>query len=116
MSNKKRSEKIIKQKQLEDDISSCDNIEYIDYDKIKNFKYKITEDQTYITVKCFFNGNKWICPNPYAEKLCDYIENWYMSTECIKTRSIVMPSRVFDDVLDKMTQTINYDNIILSEL
>lgn len=139
MPNKKKTRKLSKQKQettpvvtevshSEDDISVSNNsdnevicekpfdgIEYVDYDKIKNFKYKMTNDEKYVTVKCFFNGKKWICPNPHAENLCDYVENWYMSTEYIKTRLIVMPSSVFDDVLHKMSSQ-NSEPIILSEL
>lgn len=99
----------------ETNVKTFEGIEYVDYDKIKNFKYKITNDEKYVTVKCFFNGKKWICPNPHAEHLCDYVENWYMSTEYIKTRLIVMPLQVFDDVLKKMS-SINSDPIILSEL
>lgn len=90
--------------------------EYVDYDRIKDFKYKMTGDEKYVTVKCFFNGKKWLCPNPHAEELCNSIENWYMSTEYIKTRLIVMPLTVFDDVLYKMTHVANLDQLVLSEL
>ena len=90
--------------------------EYVDYDRIKDFKYKMTGDEKYVTVKCFFNGEKWLCPNPHAEELCNSIENWYMSTEYIKTRLIVMPLTVFDDVLYKMTHVENLDQLVLSEL
>lgn len=92
-----------------------EGVEYVDYDRIKDFKYKMTGDEKFITVKCFFNGKKWICPNPHAEDLCDSVENWYMSTEYIKTRLIVMPLTVFNDVLNKMS-SVNTEPIILSEL
>lgn len=51
--------------------------DYINYEKIKDSK------EGDIIVKCYYNGIKWICPNPNNVKLCDDVYQWYTSSHKI---------------------------------
>jgi hypothetical protein len=87
------------------------NIEYIDYNMISKIKYKAIKGEDNIKVKCFYNGDKWICPNPFNTNLCNEIENWYNSSHCMKLREILMSMEQFKNVV-----FFKNDPIILSEL
>jgi hypothetical protein len=90
-------------------------IEYVDYDLIKNIKYKINKDEKHVKVKCFYNGNKWVCPNPLNNNLCEYVENWYSSTHLVKMREIHMSLDMFNIMMNSIIARSN-EPIILSEL
>ncbi len=64
-------------------------IQYIDYDKIKDSK-----DGT-VKVKCYNNGNKWMCPNPKNEDFCYMMENWYSSTHNIEYKEIYITEELY---------------------
>ena len=91
------------------------DVDYIDYERIKNFKYKNTNVEVFIMVNCYYNGTTWICPNPYNTELCEYIDNWYNSSHLVKLRQIHMPEQVLQTVINDI-KTNNNNDIILSDL
>lgn len=93
-------------------------IEYIEYERIKDMKYKIPKgkQKEFVVVKCYHNGEKWTCPNPLNKQISEYIENWYNSTHAVRLRQIYMPIDVLNDILYKYQQTENTSDIVLSEL
>lgn len=70
-------------------------MDYINYDKIKNS----TEGD--ILVKCYYNGNRWICPNPNNRKLCEYIHSWYESTHNVTYKEIKITKELLEIALIK---------------
>lgn len=58
--------------------------DYLDYEKIKESK------EGDIIVKCYYNGIKWICPNPNNETSCENVYQWYISShkiECVEIKA-----------------------------
>jgi hypothetical protein len=99
-------------------MSTSAEIEYIDYDKIKDLKYEILPDTKTVTIKCYFTGEKWLCPNPRLEQLCYDLHNWYDSTHEMKLKIITLPKDKFDDLikkLKKIKKRLNKANIDSSE-
>jgi len=104
-------QKITQNQQTISLINSLGNIEYIDYNIISKIKYKAVKGENNIKVKCFYNGDKWICPNPFNTDLCNQVENWYNSSHCMKLREILMSMEQFKNIV-----SFKNDPIILSEL
>ena len=63
--------------------------QYIDYNKIKD------SNEGTIKIKCYNNGNKWLCPDPKNEDLCDAIENWYNSCHWIQYKEIYITDETY---------------------
>jgi hypothetical protein len=77
-------------------MSTSTDIEYFDYDTIKNLKYEILPDTKTVTIRCYFNGERWLCPNPNCEQLCHYLHAWYESTHEMRLKIITLPKDKFD--------------------
>lgn len=90
-------------------------VDYIDYNKIKNLVYKIEKGSEFVTINCYYNGQKWLCPNPQNLQLCDQLDQWFGSTHLVKLRLINLPADVFNEIIDQ-TLLKNNNDIILSEL
>lgn len=69
--------------------------EYLSYEKIK--KHATTGNSDTVTVKCYFNGLYWACPNPKDERRSKGMEDSYNQGYFIMCETIKIPSNVYDD-------------------
>jgi hypothetical protein len=68
---------------------------FLDYDRIKESK------EGPIVVKCYYNGIKWVCPDPKNKKLCDNVQNWYMSSRNIDCIEILISDELYIQAIGK---------------
>lgn len=58
--------------------------QYINYDDIKDSK------EGTILIKCYHNGNRWLCPDPKHTILCDKIDQWCNASSGIQYKEILI--------------------------
>jgi hypothetical protein len=69
-------------------------LQYFNYDDIKDSK------GGEVTIKCYNNGNKWLCPNPKDEIICERIDQWYNASHGIQYKEISISNNLYVQLLN----------------